>query len=212
MNWYTWDKPTRELYQALKEYQKSFSRYSASSPSLEASRQRFDWARDNLIASVEHPKVSERIQHVITSGDGLLENNDIISLMKRELALEINLSHFFGTNKNEIKKQYDKNPKLNLEDNDNPVDNVDQCVAEIRRLHGETVKNIEHARSYSDRLPKKKRKRDIQKGVSSMLFGTGCFVANSYALSLLPPSSVSYGAGLIAFHQASRDIIGDKDE
>ena len=58
----------------------------------------------------------------------------------------------------------------------------------------------------NDRSAKKKRKRSVTQGIVSVVFGSGVMVANSY---FIPSASISYGAAIIAFHQAARDFVGE---
>jgi len=90
----------------------------------------------------------------------------------------------------------------------------DQCpatsaelVKRLRSLHDSAKQRISSSRPLGRRR-KKKRKRQVARGITSLVIGVGSFVANANIPLLMV---WSYGVGGGALHQAARDFIGERE-
>lgn len=207
MNRGIWDEETQEAYKAMSEYQKAFIRYKKATPSVEGSKQSFDLAKERLQQALNDPIVERHINSVMESGQ---ENIRQIVVKEHEREIELNLSHFFGLKTRQTKKIFKFNDTP-LTDGLNMKNSAD-LVDKIESLHRSIIKEVEKTRKTPERIPKKKRKTQISLGVTSLIFGSGCSIANSYFFPAFPPVAVSYATALTAWHQAVRDIIGEREE
>ena len=206
------DRETANAFAAIRRYQKAFERLSTATPTIEVARAEFDAALQTLITALEHPAIVAKMMTVMASRNGAdeLPTGGELRIPLGELELEINLSVHFGLRPKEVRERLlaavpgDGAPRR--------LESVEQVLSELKRFHGRLIADLESARQHK-RGAKKRRKRKLGQGVTSLLFGTGVLIANSYAVvqAGLPTMAFSYTVSLTAFHQAARDIIGEEE-
>ncbi len=201
MERHNWDAETRVAYEALADYQKAFESFARGDPTPAAARAEFDAAHLRLRVALTNPAVTKRIAEVLSSPTAANLNFD---LHQNELDFELKLSRYFGINWRQVRKSFRSNPPSRPE-----FTSPKELVGRIDELHQRVTTGIDSARQIQPRIPKKKRKREIAQGITSIIFGAGCAVANSYFPATM---SFSYAASLAAFGQAARDIIGKDND
>lgn len=92
------------------------------------------------------------------------------------------------------------------------MESADDLVEEVEKLHQSLAEKLEEARQIPERIPKKKRKKQLGLGLTSLVFASGCVIANAYSIPQFPPMVASYFTGLTALHQAIRDIFDSFNE
>lgn len=121
--------------------------------------------------------------------------------------MEINLSSFFGLKIQQVKRTFHSEhlPPIETPSLKTATDLTEQ----LEKLHSSIAKEVGASRQIPERIPKKKRKRQIARGMTSLIFASGCAIANAFSSPAIPPMSVSYAAALTALENAIRDIIGE---
>ena len=211
MNWGIWDRETLAAYRAMRDYQKAFVLYRKAIPSVDAAKLNLELAKDRLDFALKNPVVKRHINLVMNSRLAEQQPNIQRSIvMEEEQEVEISLSPYFGLKKKRVRKIFQSTEFIQPEHL--KMESADDLVEKIDELHLALVQEIECARKIPERISKKKRKRKIGMGVTSLIFASGCAVANAYSLPAFPPMVASYFTALTALHQAFRDIVGERDD
>ena len=97
-----------------------------------------------------------------------------------------------------------------LEEKDAPENiqlprSAEALIQDIVTWHTETINSITESRSL-DRIPKKKRKRDISRGVTSTALTLGTGIANSHFPAIV---QISYAICGVAFMDAYQSFMGE---
>jgi hypothetical protein len=227
-----WDNDTRAAFSALKAYEKAYEQYAKGRPTPELGKVAFDEAHKNLAEALRNPKVAERIAQVLNAKDEGAVTETTVHI--EELETEISFSSEFGLKRKRVHRVFKKSSVVRDPKPDGSITfttseeitasrdgetkekisitTPEEVRSAIERLHNEANSEMQEARK-EERKPKKARKRKIGQGITSMLFGSGTFIANSYCYYYvhLPNAAVSYSVSLAAFHQAVRDLIGEAD-
>lgn len=206
---YIYVKELRTLFDAIEAYQKSFRRYTKGQPELGQAERNFDEAHEFLVDALNDANVQSRVRDwleksppKLTEGaaDSVIEQ---ISAESEVALLEMSMGDnfgFSGSRSREIIK--------NLEPAAVEFPRIDEIAGNLVKNHERLKHEIEKAR-HLPRKEKKRRKRDIKRGVFAIVFSAGIGAANLAS----PPTFVfSYSVTALAFHQGVRDLIGDKPE
>lgn len=212
MHFHGWDAETRKLFHAIRRYRKACGRYLAAKPSPEVARARLDQQFDGLLEALNAPSTMRRLHTVIDAGATKAVSPMLGvggSVSREDLHLELQLAKTLDMRPHRVAKGLEPDAA----DGTTPVeriDTADDLIARLEDFHEELIERTEEARAIEDRQDKKKRKRNLGQAAVSILFGTGCGVANTYAIPGMPYLATSYAVTLAAFHQAARDIVGEK--
>jgi hypothetical protein len=124
-------------------------------------------------------------------------------ISSKDIDFELSLANNFGFSKHEALKLIDS---IELpEAPDQPL-TAARLTAVLNSVHAAAVGEVERSRELPKK-EKKKRKRDVLRGVFFVSLGLGIAIANTpYVLSL----PVSYGVAMGSLLQALKDFIGDK--
>lgn len=212
MQFQNWDTETRALYHAIRRYRKACGKYIAGNPSPEIASKRLESNFESLQSALSNPIVVERLRTVIDAGATqapvpLLGSRRTVST--EDMALEIQFSSAFGLRSTQVADAISCDGALESPAAERIV-SPDDLIERIEDFHDTLIATTEESRSIGLRSTKKKRKRNIAQAVTSILFGTGCGVANTYAIPGMPIAATSYAVTLAAFHAAARDIVGEK--
>lgn len=202
-----WDMDTLRAYAAIREYRKAASLFLRAHPSPEASQDRFDTAKAELVEMLLIPGVADRISSVIDAGIAINDKSACSVIDNFALQLEIKLAPEYGLRKNAVEVALENADISNV--SSNAVSAPSEMIAQLNMLHEKALLEVTAERNNPDRVEKKKRKRNIAQSITSALFGTGCLIGNSYMLTGYPHAAVSYAVGAAALHQSLRDVIGE---
>jgi hypothetical protein len=206
-----WDPETKRLFQAISRYRRACGKYIHGKPSPEGAQRRLESAFEVLLDALSSPKVIERLEVVIAAGAAGAERTALSlkgEIEPDDMELEIQMAAAFGLKPREVSKAVelsdkDETPLIEIR---SPSD----LIARVEEFHDALIEKTEQARGIDTRVEKKKRKRNIGQAVTSILFGSGCAVINTYTLAGMPFMATSYAASLAAFHAAARDIVGER--
>lgn len=199
-----WDRETLAAYKAMREYQKAFLRYKKAVPTVEGSKQSLELAKQLLERALKNPVVERHINLVLNSCPD--EPHKVI-VHEEELEMELNLSHNFGLKKRQTRRVFQSESLPQPEKND--PKSASELLERIEKLHQSLTSEMEAARQISERIPKKKRKRQIALGVTSFIFASGCAIANAFSSPALPGMFASYFTALTSLELAIRNIVGE---
>lgn len=209
---HNWDAETSNLFHAIRRYRKACGKYIAGKPSPEIARERLEIYFTALQDTLKSPNICARLEIVMEAGaakDSESALELLQSISKKDFDLEMELSSTFGLKKTEVVEAID--PVTHVVDVPlNHIPTANELIVRLDDFHDGLIDRTEAARGIDKRKEKKKRKRSIGQAASSILFGTGCGVANSYLIPGMPYMAVSYGVSLTAFHAAFRDLVGEK--
>lgn len=202
-----WDRETLKAYAAIREYRKAASLFMRANPSPEASRARFDSAKDDLAEVLASTSVAERIAYVIDAGHSGESPSACFKLDSFALRLEYSLAAEYGLRtkavENVLGQDLVRDPTLEV------IGSSPDMILQLNEIHERAITEVTLQRQNPDRVEKKRRKRNVAQSILSALFGTGCLIGNSYALAGFPPAGFSYAVGAQAIHQSLRDAIGE---
>lgn len=210
MQFDAWDGETRFLFGVIQRYERASRYYLRGKPTPDSARRLLNQTFEELVAALRLPGISERLANVISSGGETDEQvAEVISdLTRSQIDLEIELAENFGLKKNDVKRIFltPSNPEVVQR-----IASAEGLISRISDFHLRLVHEVEEARGL-ERVGKKRRKRDIARAVTSVAFGTGCAVANSFVIAGMPAMAASYAVTLTTFHQAARDVVGKPDD
>ncbi|WCN09977.1 hypothetical protein [Marinomonas mediterranea] len=201
MSWYRWEASSRDMYQACRNYNKAFVRFRKNT----CSESHVQNAFDDLLITLKHPNVVARINQVL---DARSRQKQPLTL--QEIQEEAKFSHLLGVKKSIVLKTFDI-PDVSLRE-PQTITCFDDVVIHMSDIHRKTIQETKQSRHIDSRIEKKVRKRNVGQAVTSGLFGLGCGVVNSYSFRDVPEAKISYSVALICFHQAARDLVGERSD
>lgn len=204
-----YDTDAQDLFRALSEYNRARRKYSEAKPNPTTSCVIFDQRFSDLKCMLEKDEISDRINQVLNIGDndqGWTIKSFLRGVQPRDRDFEIALSKMYGIRESTALNITD--PKKYEDVIAAKVSDSESLIEILEIVHEFAKENIRLSRGLSNRGEKKVRKRDIGSAVTSVIFGTGTALANSYFGGII---MVSCGVSLSAFHQATRDIVGTPD-
>jgi len=205
------DSETLKFFQALRKYKRACQRYIQGRPSPELAKGRLESAFTLLMDALDDDTIRQRLDIVIQAGlqsRATAASRIAHAVSEHDMNLEMEMSFLFGLKVRDVSEsvQFRKDEVIAMID----IASVDELVTRIEDFHGALITETELARTIDIRSQKKRRKRNIGQAVTSILFGSGCAVLNTYALAQMPPMAASYGASMAAFHAAVRDLVGER--
>ena len=199
----------KNMMQHLRHLMKAYDRYSRAVGGPDISEFELDQVFERLLLSIKK-EWSHSLDHFFeTARETVLKEyseaaesvNDETEILKKEAELlnelktDADMIQWFYSTYRENSEASDKSPATSRE-----------LEARLRELHQRIKEKISDSRSLP-RKAKKKRKRQVARGITSLTAGIGAFIANT---NLPPIMAWSYGVGGGALHQAARDFVGEK--
>lgn len=204
MNKGIWDRETLAVYRAMRAYHKAFIRYNKAIPTPEDAKQSLDIAKEQLIQALNSPVAKSHINLVLSSRQ---DSHQKAKITEKERTMEINLASIFGLKIRQVKRTFHSEPLPPIETP--PLKTATDLTKQLEKLHRSIAEEVEASRRIPERIPKKKRKRQIARGVTSLIFASGCAIANAFSSPAIPAMLASYSTALTAFENAIRDIVGE---
>lgn len=211
MDQYSFDSETRVLFQAIKKYRRLSARYIHGKPSPEDALRRLEDAYQELVEALSTPKVVERIDALLASGRGVIDGTAAqspIQVSDEDFLVEADMAVMFGLKPKSV--VHAVQPGMPADTTDSTLLTAEDLIGRIESFHDSLIEKTENARNIEKRIEKKKRKRNIGQAVTSILFGSGCAVLNTYIIPGIPFMTTSYAVSLAAFHNAARDLVGER--
>ncbi|MEE4310590.1 MAG: hypothetical protein V2J62_01860 [candidate division KSB1 bacterium] len=199
------------MMQHLRQLMKAYDRYSRAVRGPYISESELDQTFERLLLTIKK-EWSNSLDHFFETArenalkeyseaaDGVKDEADILKKeadLLNELKADAKKIQWFFSIYRENSEASDKSPATSRE-----------LETRLRSLHQLIKEEISDSRQLP-RKKKKKRKRQVARGITSLTVGVGAFIANT---NLPPIMAWSYGVGAGALHQAARDFVGEKKE
>ncbi len=193
----------------LRKLRRAYEKLSQGTPTLQEALRSYNLCFETLQAALEDPDLERVLDYLIQEAHRQSESTPSGSAetsARGAWETEVRLSSRFGFRREEAQELIMLSSEVQSE-----VTNRVRTTREFRHrfilLHRASVAQLDESRE-QPRREKKRRKRKVAQGVTSSIFGLGLFVVDSQFPQL---ASVSYGLGLAAIHQATRDLVGEED-
>ncbi|MCB0301869.1 MAG: hypothetical protein KDE52_17545 [Calditrichaeota bacterium] len=204
----------RKLLENLRKLKTAHQRLSQSSGNRRIAEQKAERAFQVVMEQLKDPQLVELLDEIITGNAQKLQSqmDDIQKKLSKNhseiVGKEARAMQEMKMKRDELAKRLHEAELLKKEQAELIKEN--QSLRELlEKNHRKAVVMYDALRSEKiDRTSKKQRKRNIEKGIVSTIFGVGAIAANTQFPSL---AVFSYMFALTALHKASRDFVsGDE--
>ncbi len=204
----------RKLLDNLRKLKTAHQRLSQSSGNRRIAEQKVERAFQMVMEQFKDPQIVELLDETITGNAKKLQTktDEIQENLRKNhpeiVGKEARAMQAMKMNREELAKRLREAELLKKEQTELVKEN--RSLRELlEKNHRKAVAMYDTLRNEKlDRASKKQRKRNIEKGIVSTIFGVGAIAANTQFPSL---AVFSYMFALTALHKASRDFVAGDD-
>lgn len=188
----------------LQKLERAYGRLLRAVPDISSATRLVDERFEELLRILDK-ELSPGVDDLIQRGRQLSDIEGLLRQRQREI-LEIEAALLSGSafSDKSLHDAYELWLKRKVSQGD-LVKDYHEFRSALITAHAAAKKAIEQARPLS-RKDKKKRKRNVAQGLTSLTLGAGVIIADT---QLPPMATFSYAVGAGAVHQAIRDLVGE---